>query len=622
MKQALGSIILLYVSISLLAAEEVSKTSFTITGKYLTPSVDDPEQSIADGKSQEGWSTASVSVSHEVINDDGVSELVEIVSGVFVDGTVELAGEVIEPTTLSISVSKNDGQESLDTSAFVKPGVEDVSFAIVDRKSSYRPVQLVLVGTSDRSLDAKRTFKITGDFRSMQDELSLGIVTVSGPGLNAAGERARVIHGSVLLEDGVFNIESEIHEPSVLLVTATAGGNAFNEYYGKVHIVVEPNSEVVIEPRGWSQELIGTATGGRHHRLVDTWQQSEEYQELISKYAKSYRDFRDAWEESWKARQAAAKTANTDETESANTASDATENEGTSSSDEESATDEVEVVERVLAYSGGIPPTTGCEHVELADEDTNTAEASSASDNPEYHVLFLELVKLRTEALEAIASNAEDPLDILLAMELGAYGYNSNNIRQSIPLYDRIAIVLDDDLVARRVIPARDNISTYIEKQEIDKSVVPGQIAPNFTLPDVSGVELALHDVVSDNDLVLIDFWASWCGPCIAVFPELKELYSSYRDKGFEIIAVSLDSTNDAWEEASDEHDLPWIDLGDIAGTGEGLVATAYGVSSIPKSFLVDQQGCINHRDLSPEELEIVLKARFGAMATTKDAGT
>lgn len=608
MKQALGLVVLLCIPISFVAIHAIPNTSFTITGKYLTPSAEDPSTKVnSENESQDGWQAASVAVTYEVTDNDGNIEVIEVASGEFVDGNIELVGEIDAPRIATITVSSGSGQETLQRTALVQPGGDVVSFAIVDRPGSYRPARLVLIGAADRVQDHTKKFTVRGDFRSMQDELSLGIITVSGPGLNSKGELARITHGSVLLEDGIVTIESEILEPSVLFVTATAGENAFNEYYGMVEIVVEPNSEIVIEPRGWSRELVAAATGGRHDKLVDSWQQSKEYQELLDRYAKSYKDFRDAWEESWNARQAAAKTVNTDEAESASIANETTESKGAKSSDEESATDEVDVVEPVLAFSGGKAPATGCEHVELADEDTTT----TVNNNPEYHNLFLELVRLRTEALEAIASNSEDPMDILLAMELGAYGYNSDNIKESVPLYDEIATILDKDLVARRVTPAKDDIASFIETDEIDKSLVPGQVAPNFTLPELSGVEIALQDVASENDLVLIDFWASWCGPCIAVFPDLKELYSSYHDDGFEIISISLDSTSELWEEASGEHELPWIDLGEIAELGEGLIANSYGVISIPKSFLVDQYGCINHRDLSPEDLETVLKSRY-----------
>ncbi len=618
MKQTLSLMSIIAIAIALYGAEAVSAETFTVIGKYVTPTSKDASTDSASGReSQSGWKSASVQVMREVRNDDGTSVLLELASGNFVDGSLNITGEINEPTMVTIAVSKVDGEESLKRTVLVEPDGETVSFALVDRQVAYHSVRMVLVGISSRAVDETRRFTIRGDFRSMQAELSLGIVTVSGPGLDAKGEIALVTHGSVLLDDGIFSIESEIHEPSVLFVLATAGENAVNEYYGMVNIVVEPHSEIAIEPRGWGRELVATAKHGRHHRLVDSWQQNASYQTLLNDYGKSYKDFRDAWEASFGALRAAASAAKAlaakTEQDSSGTASESgNQSEDTKSSDNESDQEEVEGEERVLAFSNGRPQADGCEHVAIADSDTQNEATLPANDFPEYHKLFLELVDKRAEALEQIASNSDDPMDVLLAMELGAFGYDSENIKKSVPMYDKIAAQLDPEFVARRVTPARDEFASFIETDEIDKRLVPGQIAPSFRLPDLSGPEIAFSDVVADNDMVLIDFWASWCGPCIAVFPDLKELYASYGGNGFEIVAVSLDSTTEAWEEASDEHEIPWIDVGDIAEPGEGPVANSYGVQSIPKSFLVDKHGCINHRDLSPEELEIVLRARYG----------
>ncbi len=606
MKRLFGLLGLLFISLSLCGADTESTRRFTITGEYITPSASSASETSATSE----WSVASVVVTHE-----GANDTVELASGKLVDCKVELSGEIDEPKMVTITASKGDGQESMKRTVVIEPGEKVVSFAIVDRQVAYRPARMVLFGTSTRVRDRTRKFTITGDFRSMQDELSLGIITVSGPGYNTEGELSRVTHGSVLLKDGMFSIESEIHEPSLLTVTAMAGENAFNEYFGSVEIVVEPDSEIVIEPRGWSRELVATAENGRHDRLVDSWQQSEPYQALLSKYAKSYKDFRDAWEASWRAREAAAQATTEEATATTSADNDTNLSEETESSEEINDEDEP-----VLAYSNGKPAATGCEHVELAEANSETTQESSESENPEYHKLFLDLVKMRTEALEEIASNAEDPMDLLLALELGAYGYNSDHIKKSIPLYDKVASMVDEEMADRRVRSARDEIADFIEVDEIDKSLVPGQVSPNFSLPTLEGVGVEFHDFVAGKDIVLIDFWASWCGPCIAAFPHLKELYSSYGDNGFEIVAINLDRTQEIWAEASDEHDLPWMDLGDISEKGEGTVAKAYGVKFLPKSFLIDNHGCINHRELSSEELERVLKARYGDTATSDDA--
>lgn len=611
MKRFLGIVGLFFVSVSLSAVDIEPTKRFTITGEYVTPSDDsETETTSVEEETVSEWSVASVVVTHEVSKDEGSNETVELASGTLVDGRVELTGEIDEPKMVTITASTRDGKESLKRTVVIEPGDEAVSFAIVDRRVDYRRVQLAMIGTSSRVRDDTRKFTLKGDFRSMQDELSIGIITLNGPGFDTEGKLSRVTHGSVLLEDGMFSIESEIHEPSLMRVVAQAGEDAFNEYFGAVEIVVEPDSEIVIEPRGWSRELVATAERGRHDRLVDSWQQSEPYQDLLNRYAKSYKDFRDAWEASWRARQAAAQDT-AEETAATGEETDSTTNEETQSSDE------VDDIEPVLAYSNGMPAATGCEHVELADVNSEATQEPSESENPEYHKLFLELVEMRTEALEEIASKAQDPMDLLLALELGAYGYNSDNIKKSLPLYDKVASMVDEEIAERRVRSARDEIADFIEVDESDKSLVPGQVSPNFSLPTLDGVEFEFHELVAEKDIVLIDFWASWCGPCIAAFPHLKEWYSSYGDNGFEIVAINLDRTHEIWEEASDEHDLPWMDLGDISEKGEGTVAKAYGVKFLPKSFLVDKHGCINHRELSSDELERVLKARYGGIAAS-----
>lgn len=154
---------------------------------------------------------------------------------------------------------------------------------------------------------------------------------------------------------------------------------------------------------------------------------------------------------------------------------------------------------------------------------------------------------MESDGLEHIASNAVDPFDALLAMELGAFNFRSEIRKQGLVVYDRITEMLDKELVARRVTPSRDSLASYIEVNDNDKNLVPGQKAPNFKHSDLEWKDISLQDVLAENEVVLIDFWASWCVPCIAKFPEMKEFYSEYGDKEFEVLSLSIDSTWEAW---------------------------------------------------------------------------
>lgn len=144
-----------------------------------------------------------------------------------------------------------------------------------------------------------------------------------------------------------------------------------------------------------------------------------------------------------------------------------------------------------------------------------------------------------------------------------------------------------------------------------DKQLIPGQKAPDFNLANLEGNEVSLSDALTDNDTVLVDFWKISCGPCIASFPKLKELREKYKQQGFEIVTISMDPIREDWTNGSEEHGLPWVNLGELE-SWDGEIATSYGVRFIPKSYLIDKEGCILQKDLTTELLEEVLSSRYG----------
>lgn len=120
-------------------------------------------------------------------------------------------------------------------------------------------------------------------------------------------------------------------------------------------------------------------------------------------------------------------------------------------------------------------------------------------------------------------------------------------------------------------------------------STAPGKNYMEFSQTDLNGNVIASKDVMSTPGVkyVLIDFWASWCGPCMRELPYLKETYTKYFDKGFQIIGVSLDRSRDAWLKAIKDNQMNWIQLSDIK-YWDNEVAKQYGINSIPANFLVD----------------------------------
>lgn len=129
-----------------------------------------------------------------------------------------------------------------------------------------------------------------------------------------------------------------------------------------------------------------------------------------------------------------------------------------------------------------------------------------------------------------------------------------------------------------------------------------GQAMIDFTMPGINGEELKLSDLVKENKLVFIDFWASWCGPCRASIPELKEIYADYHDKGLEFFAVSYDESRDNWIKAIEEEELFWPNASNLKGWN-CPTAEDYAIRGIPASVLISQEGIIVARSLRGQKL-------------------
>lgn len=143
------------------------------------------------------------------------------------------------------------------------------------------------------------------------------------------------------------------------------------------------------------------------------------------------------------------------------------------------------------------------------------------------------------------------------------------------------------------------------ERVDILKNTQIGMRYTDITQNDTTGVLLSISDV--KGEYVLIDFWASWCGPCRAANPDLVAIYQDYHDKGFEIVGVSLDRNEKKWEEAIVNDNLTWYQMSDLKGW-ENQGAAAYAIRSIPQSVLLDNQGFIVQKNLQPDALRAFLE--------------
>lgn len=131
-----------------------------------------------------------------------------------------------------------------------------------------------------------------------------------------------------------------------------------------------------------------------------------------------------------------------------------------------------------------------------------------------------------------------------------------------------------------------------------------GQPYTDVAQPDAEGQEVSLKSVVENpaNKYVLLDFWASWCGPCMGEVPHLKKTYDEFRKKGFEIYGVSFDEDRGDWLGAVEQNDMNWLHVSEVKGF-DNQAAKDYAIQGIPSNFLIDGQGTIVARNLRGEAL-------------------
>ena len=190
---------------------------------------------------------------------------------------------------------------------------------------------------------------------------------------------------------------------------------------------------------------------------------------------------------------------------------------------------------------------------------------------------------------EGVQKNITNPVGVFLFKQTF---YNNSTDENEALLQQIPANFQNDETIVR--------IKEMTDKQK--KTAVGTQFV-DFEMQTPEGKTVKLSDYVGKGKVVLVDFWASWCGPCRREMPNLVETYAKYKGKNFEIVGVSLDQDGAAWKEAIKKLDMTWPQMSDLKfWQSEG--AQLYAVNSIPHTVLIDGSGKIIARGLHGEELQ------------------
>lgn len=150
-------------------------------------------------------------------------------------------------------------------------------------------------------------------------------------------------------------------------------------------------------------------------------------------------------------------------------------------------------------------------------------------------------------------------------------------------------------------IAALPQVKSLKERVAVMKAVSVGQKAPDFTMNDIDGKPVALSSKIGSG-LLLIDFWAAWCGPCRQENPNVVKVYTEFHKKGFDVFGVSLDQKKEDWQKAIADDKLAWTHVSDLQ-YWNNAAAKLYAVNAIPANFLLDEKGTIIGRNLRGEDL-------------------
>lgn len=212
------------------------------------------------------------------------------------------------------------------------------------------------------------------------------------------------------------------------------------------------------------------------------------------------------------------------------------------------------------------------------------------------------------EELDAIylQHKGENPEDLANVLRLKATVYWSvvDNSEKGIAVIRQIKKDYPNTTVGRDADRIINSIQQAEESRKIRRTLTNGAKFPDFSEKDLLGNPLSVSKY--EDKVVLVDFWATWCVPCVAELPNIIKAYTKHHGNGFEVIGISLDQDEQKLKSFLKAKEIPWVQYFDGKGW-QNKLAAKYGIDSVPATFLLDRQGKIIGQDLRGEALEAAL---------------
>lgn len=450
---------LVAVSIFLLAACGTNRDDVSVQLTYIAVENGSATTSVAQSgpvgsnglEAESDLSGATIRVSQDAeLYGDKVGS-VDFGQGTFVEGSLAITGSLRKPTRLRISVdarapidlhgieiTRTIGGEETEieskslmflrpeptTSLVVAPG-DEIELALIDYIPEGRD-RFVAVGNASNALNPWKRFTISGDLSSVAGDLTLPFIEVTGEEYDEQGKSVDIGFGSVMLKDGEFSLSGEVADPTVVTVSFYAG----HCMVSAAKAIIEPNASLSVSVDDAMGHVVAASDEGKHSMLVDSWQLNEDFVALQKSFLRKLRELQDLGSG-----------------DSIDATFDDSESASVPHKQDVPITDSFRGQELVGLLQ------RGCRQSQIdADKIRSLVQADER-----YAGLFdlaARMSSVRDAVLRSALLDSENPIDGLLALELGAFANDSDGEAESLRIYDRLFATLDEDTLTRRVTPA------------------------------------------------------------------------------------------------------------------------------------------------------------------------